>query len=46
MASPADLQRYARIPQSTLAPALSEQGHYVGRFERNLYRVTDGPVHP
>jgi glyoxylase-like metal-dependent hydrolase (beta-lactamase superfamily II) len=33
---------YAPVPQSALGPALTEQGYYVGRVERNLYWVTDG----
>jgi glyoxylase-like metal-dependent hydrolase (beta-lactamase superfamily II) len=38
----ADLPDYAPIPPSALGPALNDQGYYVGRVERNLYRVTDG----
>jgi glyoxylase-like metal-dependent hydrolase (beta-lactamase superfamily II) len=37
-----DLPDYAPIPQSSLGPALNDQGYYVGRVERNLYWVTDG----
>jgi glyoxylase-like metal-dependent hydrolase (beta-lactamase superfamily II) len=40
--SAADLPGYAPIPRSALGPALNDQGYYVGRVERNLYRVTDG----
>ena len=40
--SAADLPDYAPIPRSALGPALSEEGYYVGRVERNLYYVTDG----
>ena len=36
------LPDYAPVPQSALGPALSEQGYYVGRVERNLFWVTDG----
>jgi glyoxylase-like metal-dependent hydrolase (beta-lactamase superfamily II) len=36
------LPDYAPIPRAALGPALSEQGYYVGRVERNLYYVTDG----
>src|ERR1700741_5105379 len=36
------LPDYAPVPKSALGPALNEQGYYVGRVERNLYRVTDG----
>ena len=41
-ASGADLPDYAPVPRSSLGPALSDQGYYVGRVERNLYWVTDG----
>jgi len=37
-----DLPDYAPVPWSALGPALNDQGHYVGRLERNLYWVTDG----
>ena len=37
-----ELPDYAPVPRSALGPALNEQGYYVGRVERNLYRVTDG----
>ena len=40
--SAADLPDYAPIPRSALGPALSDEGYYVGRVERNLYYVTDG----
>jgi glyoxylase-like metal-dependent hydrolase (beta-lactamase superfamily II) len=33
---------YAPIPESSLGPALNEQGYHVGRVERNLFWVTDG----
>jgi len=33
-----DLPDYAPVPWSALGPALNDQGHYVGRVERNLYR--------
>jgi glyoxylase-like metal-dependent hydrolase (beta-lactamase superfamily II) len=36
------LPAYAPIPESSLGPAVNEQGYYVGRVERNLYWVTDG----
>ena len=36
------LLAYAPIPESSLGPAVNEQGYYVGRVERNLYWVTDG----
>ena len=36
------LQEYAPIPQSAMGPKLNDKGYYVGRVERNLYRVTDG----
>jgi hypothetical protein len=39
---PEDLPDYAPIPRAAFAPALNEQGYYVGRVERNLYWVTDG----
>jgi glyoxylase-like metal-dependent hydrolase (beta-lactamase superfamily II) len=37
-----DLPDYAPIPRAAFGPALTEQGYYVGRVERNLYWVTDG----
>ena len=37
-----DLPDYASVPQSSLGPAINDQGYYVGRVERNLYWVTDG----
>src|SRR3954468_5966389 len=37
-----DLPDYAPIPRPAFGPALSEQGYYVGRVERNLYWITDG----
>jgi hypothetical protein len=40
--SAADLPDCAPIPQSALGPVLNDQGYYVGRRERSLYRVTDG----
>src|ERR1700688_4980959 len=40
--NPATLREYAPIPESSLGPAVNEQGYYVGRVERNLYWVTDG----
>jgi hypothetical protein len=40
--SAADLPDYAPVPRSALGPALNDQGHYVGRVERNLYWVIDG----
>jgi len=36
------MQEYAPIPQSAMGPKLNDKGYYVGRVERNLYRVTDG----
>ena len=36
------LPEYAPVPRSSLGPAFDEQGYYVGRVERNLYRITDG----
>ena len=36
------LREYAPVPESSLGPAVNEQGYYVGRIERNLYWVTDG----
>jgi glyoxylase-like metal-dependent hydrolase (beta-lactamase superfamily II) len=33
---------YAPIPESSLGPALNEQGYHVDRIERNLFWVTDG----
>ncbi len=39
------LPDYVPVPQSSLGPALNEQGYYVGRVERNLYWVTDGDYH-
>ncbi len=36
------LPDYAPVPESSLGPAVNEQGYYVGRVERNLYWVTDG----
>jgi hypothetical protein len=38
----ADLPDYAPVPGSALGPARNDQGYYVGRVERNLYRATDG----
>jgi glyoxylase-like metal-dependent hydrolase (beta-lactamase superfamily II) len=35
------LPDYAPVPESSLGPAVNEQGYYVGRIERNLYWVTD-----
>jgi hypothetical protein len=41
--SPADaLPDYAPVPESSRGAALTDQGYYVGRVERNLYWVTDG----
>src|SRR5690348_13502625 len=37
-----DLPDYAPVPRAPPAPALSDQGYYVGRVERNLYWITDG----
>src|SRR3981189_2973938 len=37
------LPDYAPIPRSALGPALNELGYFVGRVERNLYWVPDGP---
>src|ERR1700743_2087299 len=42
-ASAEELPDYAPIPRPALGPALNEQGYYVGRVERNLYWVPDGP---
>jgi glyoxylase-like metal-dependent hydrolase (beta-lactamase superfamily II) len=40
---PADaLPDYAPVPESSVGPAVNEQGYHVGRVERNLYWVTDG----
>jgi glyoxylase-like metal-dependent hydrolase (beta-lactamase superfamily II) len=36
------LPDYVPVPQSSLGPALNDQGYYVGRVERNLFWVTDG----
>jgi hypothetical protein len=36
------LPDFAPVPQTSLGPALKDQGYHVGRVERNLYRVTDG----
>jgi glyoxylase-like metal-dependent hydrolase (beta-lactamase superfamily II) len=36
------LPDYAPIPESSLGPALNEQGYHFGRVERNLFWVTDG----
>ena len=36
------LREFAPIPESSLGPAVNEQGYYVGQIERNLYWVTDG----
>ncbi len=36
------LPDYAPITRPAIAPALNEQGYYVGHVEGNLYRVTDG----
>ena len=36
------LPDYVPVPPSALAPALNDQGYYVGRVERNLFWVTDG----
>jgi hypothetical protein len=33
---------YAPIPASALGPAVTAQGYFVGRVEKNLYWVTDG----
>src|SRR5271169_6544356 len=38
----ASLPDYAPIPETSLGPAVNDQGYYVGRVERNLYWVTDG----
>src|SRR3981189_2885861 len=40
--SATDLPDYAPVPQSAYGPALNEQGNYVGRAERSLYRVRGG----
>jgi len=39
------LPDYVPVPRSSLGPAASDQGYYVGRVERNLYWVTDGDYH-
>jgi hypothetical protein len=38
----APLPDYPPVPPSALGPAVNAQGYYVGRVERDLYRVTDG----
>jgi hypothetical protein len=38
------LPDYVPVPPSALGPALSNQGYCVGRVERNLFWVTDGPT--
>ncbi len=40
--SAASLSQYAPVPESSLGPAVNEQGYYVGQVERNLYWATDG----
>src|ERR1700745_486373 len=40
-ASADTLPGYAPIPPSALGPAVSAQGYFVGRVEKNLYWVTD-----
>src|SRR3989449_4227692 len=37
------LPDYAPVPSSAFGPALNEQDYYVGRVERNLYWITEGP---
>src|SRR5438445_11969285 len=37
-----NLPDYAPVPRSAIGPALNEQGYYVRRVDRNLYRSTDG----
>jgi len=36
------LPDYAPVPESSLGPALNEDGYHFGRVERNLFWVTDG----
>jgi glyoxylase-like metal-dependent hydrolase (beta-lactamase superfamily II) len=41
-ASTVSQRDYAPVPESSLGPAVNQQGYFVGRIERNLYWVTDG----